>query len=86
MLLKVRSHICYGNSLQRAKKLPESLWLFQGDIYILSTLDREKKDHYTLTAVAKDNPGDIPSNRRENSVQVTNHSSELGSGLGEGGS
>ncbi|XP_019363367.1 PREDICTED: cadherin-23 isoform X2 [Gavialis gangeticus] len=41
-----------------------------GDIYILSTLDREKKDHYTLTAVAKDNPGDIPSNRRENSVQV----------------
>ncbi|XP_061491217.1 cadherin-23 isoform X5 [Rhineura floridana] len=41
-----------------------------GDIYILSTLDREKKDHYTLTAVARDNPGDISSNRRENSVQV----------------
>ncbi|XP_078284733.1 cadherin-23 [Rhinoraja longicauda] len=41
-----------------------------GDIYILSALDREKKDHYTLTAVAKDNPGDIPSNRRENAVQV----------------
>ncbi|KAM6106069.1 LOW QUALITY PROTEIN: cadherin-23 [Pterocles gutturalis] len=41
-----------------------------GDIYILSALDREKKDHYTLTAVARDNPGDVPSNRRENSVQV----------------
>ncbi|KAM8806282.1 cadherin-23 [Eudromia elegans] len=41
-----------------------------GDIYILSALDREKKDHYTLTAVAKDNPGDVSSNRRENSVQV----------------
>ncbi|KAE8591215.1 hypothetical protein XENTR_v10018345 [Xenopus tropicalis] len=41
-----------------------------GDIYILSTLDREKKDHYTLTAIARDNPGDIASNRRENSVQV----------------
>ncbi|XP_048194924.1 cadherin-23 isoform X2 [Perognathus longimembris pacificus] len=41
-----------------------------GDIYILSTLDREKKDHYILTALAKDNPGDIASNRRENSVQV----------------
>ncbi|NWU62549.1 CAD23 protein, partial [Pterocles burchelli] len=41
-----------------------------GDIYILSVLDREKKDHYTLTAVARDNPGDVPSNRRENSVQV----------------
>uniref|UniRef100_A0A8D2J387 Cadherin domain-containing protein n=1 Tax=Varanus komodoensis TaxID=61221 RepID=A0A8D2J387_VARKO len=41
-----------------------------GDIYILSTLDREKKDHYTLTAVARDNPEDISSNRRENSVQV----------------
>ncbi|XP_030344443.1 cadherin-23 isoform X2 [Strigops habroptila] len=41
-----------------------------GDIYILSALDREKKDHYTLTAVARDNPGDISSNRRENSVQV----------------
>ncbi|MGH0120863.1 UNVERIFIED_CONTAM: hypothetical protein FKN15_024344 [Acipenser sinensis] len=40
-----------------------------GDIYILSPLDREKKDHYTLTAVAKDNPGDSASNRRENSVQ-----------------
>ncbi|MGH0125783.1 UNVERIFIED_CONTAM: hypothetical protein FKN15_051024 [Acipenser sinensis] len=43
---------------------------YQGDIYILSPLDREKKDHYTLTAVAKDNPGDSASNRRENSVQV----------------
>ncbi|XP_073209658.1 cadherin-23 isoform X13 [Lepidochelys kempii] len=41
-----------------------------GDIYVLSDLDREKKDHYTLTAVARDNPGDISSNRRENSVQV----------------
>ncbi|XP_042648951.1 cadherin-23 isoform X2 [Tyto alba] len=41
-----------------------------GDIYILSALDREKRDHYTLTAVARDNPGDISSNRRENSVQV----------------
>ncbi|XP_075791073.1 cadherin-23 isoform X6 [Pelodiscus sinensis] len=41
-----------------------------GDIYVLSSLDREKKDHYTLTAVARDNPGDISSNRRENSVQV----------------
>ncbi|XP_068807021.1 cadherin-23 isoform X2 [Struthio camelus] len=41
-----------------------------GDIYILSALDREKKDHYTLTAVARDNPGDESSNRRENSVQV----------------
>ncbi|XP_058044049.1 cadherin-23 [Ahaetulla prasina] len=41
-----------------------------GDIYILSTLDREKRDHYTLTAVARDNPGDVSSNRRENSVQV----------------
>ncbi|NXU56641.1 CAD23 protein, partial [Turnix velox] len=41
-----------------------------GDIYILSALDREKKDQYMLTAVARDNPGDVPSNRRENSVQV----------------
>ncbi|XP_041889431.1 cadherin-23 isoform X7 [Corvus kubaryi] len=41
-----------------------------GDIYILSALDREKKDRYTLTAVARDNPGDVSSNRRENSVQV----------------
>ncbi|XP_053307224.1 cadherin-23 [Spea bombifrons] len=41
-----------------------------GDIYILSPLDREKKDHYTLTAIARDNPGDVASNRRENSVQV----------------
>ncbi|XP_063814850.1 cadherin-23 isoform X3 [Pseudophryne corroboree] len=41
-----------------------------GDIYILSPLDREKKDQYTLTAIARDNPGDIASNRRENSVQV----------------
>ncbi|XP_023096304.2 cadherin-23 isoform X13 [Felis catus] len=41
-----------------------------GDIYVLSSLDREKKDHYILTALAKDNPGDIASNRRENSVQV----------------
>lgn len=44
--------------------------MLQGDIYILSALDREKKDHYTLTAVARDNPGDVSSNRRENSVQV----------------
>uniref|UniRef100_A0A3Q2HCH9 Cadherin-23 n=1 Tax=Equus caballus TaxID=9796 RepID=A0A3Q2HCH9_HORSE len=41
-----------------------------GDIYVLSSLDREKKDHYILTALAKDNPGDAASNRRENSVQV----------------
>ncbi|XP_062375049.1 cadherin-23 [Sardina pilchardus] len=41
-----------------------------GDIYILSPLDRETKDHYTLTAVARDNPGGIPNHRRENSVQV----------------
>ncbi|XP_029464800.1 cadherin-23 isoform X2 [Rhinatrema bivittatum] len=41
-----------------------------GDIYILSALDREKKDFYTLTAIARDNPGDVASNRRENSVQV----------------
>uniref|UniRef100_A0A8C5FTC8 Cadherin domain-containing protein n=1 Tax=Gadus morhua TaxID=8049 RepID=A0A8C5FTC8_GADMO len=41
-----------------------------GDIYILSPLDRESKDHYTLTAVARDNPGGSPNNRRENSVQV----------------
>ncbi|KAJ3610698.1 hypothetical protein NHX12_022790 [Muraenolepis orangiensis] len=41
-----------------------------GDIYILSPLDRETKDHYTLTAVARDNPGGSPNNRRENSVQV----------------
>ena len=49
---------------------PDGLCVLQGDIYILSALDREKKDHYTLTAVARDNPGDISSNRRENSVQV----------------
>ncbi|XP_076141861.1 cadherin-23 [Alosa pseudoharengus] len=41
-----------------------------GAIYILSPLDRETKDHYTLTAVARDNPGGIPNQRRENSVQV----------------
>ncbi|XP_053442225.1 cadherin-23 isoform X1 [Nycticebus coucang] len=41
-----------------------------GEIYVLSSLDREKKDHYILTALAKDNPGDVASNRRENSVQV----------------
>ncbi|XP_017404323.1 cadherin-23 isoform X4 [Cebus imitator] len=41
-----------------------------GDIYVLSSLDREKKDRYILTALAKDNPGDVASNRRENSVQV----------------
>ncbi|CAL8258339.1 unnamed protein product [Lota lota] len=41
-----------------------------GDIYILSPLDRETKDHYTLTAVARDNPGGSPNNRRENAVQV----------------
>ncbi|KAM4607873.1 cadherin-23 isoform 2-T2 [Polymixia lowei] len=41
-----------------------------GDIYILSPLDRETKDHYTLTAVARDNPGGSSNNRRENSVQV----------------
>lgn len=37
---------------------------------MLASLDREKKDHYILTALAKDNPGDVASNRRENSVQV----------------
>ncbi|XP_069045127.1 cadherin-23 [Lepisosteus oculatus] len=41
-----------------------------GDIYVLSPLDRETKDHYTLTAVARDNPGGSTNNRRENSVQV----------------
>ncbi|XP_019902910.3 cadherin-23 isoform X4 [Esox lucius] len=41
-----------------------------GDVYILSPLDRETKDHYTLTAIARDNPGGSPNNRRENSVQV----------------
>uniref|UniRef100_A0A3Q1GPI1 Cadherin-related 23 n=1 Tax=Acanthochromis polyacanthus TaxID=80966 RepID=A0A3Q1GPI1_9TELE len=41
-----------------------------GEIYIRSPLDRETKDHYTLTAVARDNPGGKPNNRRENSVQV----------------
>ncbi|XP_073729673.1 cadherin-23 isoform X1 [Misgurnus anguillicaudatus] len=41
-----------------------------GDIYILSRLDRETKDRYTLTAYARDNPGGSPNNRRENSVQV----------------
>nr|XP_032643953.1 cadherin-23 [Chelonoidis abingdonii] len=49
---------------------PNTVCVLQGDIYVLSALDREKKDHYTLTAVARDNPGDISSNRRENSVQV----------------
>lgn len=37
---------------------------------MLSSLDREKKDHHILSALAKDNPGDVASNRRENSVQV----------------
>lgn len=41
-----------------------------GEIYILSPLDRETKDHYTMTAVARDDPGGISNNRRENSVQV----------------
>ncbi|XP_075331797.1 cadherin-23 isoform X2 [Odontesthes bonariensis] len=41
-----------------------------GEIYILSPLDRETKDHYTLTALARDNPGGSPNKRRENSVQV----------------
>uniref|UniRef100_A0A3Q0R7E9 Cadherin-related 23 n=1 Tax=Amphilophus citrinellus TaxID=61819 RepID=A0A3Q0R7E9_AMPCI len=41
-----------------------------GEIYIQSPLDRETKDRYTLTAVARDNPGGSPNNRRENSVQV----------------
>lgn len=45
---------------------------------MLSSLDREKKDHYILTALAKDNPGDVASNRRENSVQVR------GANLGQG--
>lgn len=42
----------------------------QGEITIESPLDRETKNHYTLTAVARDNPGGSPSNRRENAVQV----------------
>uniref|UniRef100_A0A3Q3MS59 Cadherin-23 n=1 Tax=Mastacembelus armatus TaxID=205130 RepID=A0A3Q3MS59_9TELE len=41
-----------------------------GEIYILSPLDRETKDYYTLTAVARDNAGGNSNNRRENSVQV----------------
>ncbi|XP_031734618.1 cadherin-23 isoform X3 [Anarrhichthys ocellatus] len=41
-----------------------------GEVYILSPLDRETKDHYTLTAVARDNPGGSSNNRRENSIQV----------------
>lgn len=49
--------------------IPDSS-LGQGEIYILSPLDRETKDHYTLTTVARDNPGSSPNNRRENSVQV----------------
>ncbi|XP_056292165.1 cadherin-23 [Pseudoliparis swirei] len=40
-----------------------------GEIYILSPLDRETKDHYTLTAVARDNPGGSSNNRREDSIQ-----------------
>lgn len=56
--------------------------MLQGDIYILSALDREKKDHYTLTAVARDNPGDVSSNRRENSVQVGLSSSPSSPGAG----
>lgn len=56
--------------------------MLQGDIYILSALDREKKDHYTLTAVARDNPGDVSSNRRENSVQVGLSSSHHPLGAG----
>lgn len=47
---------------------------------MLSSLDREKKDHYILTALAKDNPGDVASNRRENSVQV--RVTRLGPGQG----
>lgn len=46
---------------------------------MLSSLDREKKDHYILTALAKDNPGDVASNRRENSVQV--RGARLGQGV-----
>lgn len=62
---------CPFSSTSFARQGPlEGLCVLQGDIYILSALDREKKDHYTLTAVARDNPGDVPSNRRENSVQV----------------
>uniref|UniRef100_A0AAY4DS48 Cadherin-23 n=1 Tax=Denticeps clupeoides TaxID=299321 RepID=A0AAY4DS48_9TELE len=41
-----------------------------GAIYILSVLDRETKERYTLTAIGRDNPGGSPNNRRENSVQV----------------
>ncbi|MFT7806101.1 cadherin-23 [Arapaima gigas] len=41
-----------------------------GEISIASPLDRETEDHYTLTAVARDNPGGSPNDRRENSVKV----------------
>ncbi|KAG9344450.1 hypothetical protein JZ751_011120 [Albula glossodonta] len=36
----------------------------------LGTVIVTTKDHYTLTAVARDNPGGSANNRRENSVQV----------------
>ncbi|XP_076829939.1 cadherin-23, partial [Brachyhypopomus gauderio] len=41
-----------------------------GDIYNSAALNREEKDNYTLTAIARDNPEGSPSNRRENAVQV----------------
>ncbi|XP_078716087.1 cadherin-23 [Lampetra fluviatilis] len=41
-----------------------------GELYVLSPLDREKKDQYTLTVTARDNPGDLRSNQRENSAQA----------------
>uniref|UniRef100_A0A8C4R7S3 Cadherin-related 23 n=1 Tax=Eptatretus burgeri TaxID=7764 RepID=A0A8C4R7S3_EPTBU len=41
-----------------------------GEIYVLSPLDREKKDRYTLTVTARDNPGAPTSNRRGNSAQA----------------
>ncbi|KAG7253706.1 hypothetical protein CRUP_020167, partial [Coryphaenoides rupestris] len=47
-----------------------SLLLSQGDIYILALLDRETKNRYTLTAIARDNPRGSPNNRRENAAQV----------------
>lgn len=73
------TNTCLGTS--RAAPLPQHLHFLpnqppsrphQGEIYILSPLDRETKDHYTLTAIARDNPGGKPNNRRENSVQVKN--------------
>ncbi|KAG7250576.1 hypothetical protein CRUP_013970 [Coryphaenoides rupestris] len=40
-----------------------SLLLSQGDIYILALLDRETKNRYTLTAIARDKPRGSPNNQ-----------------------